>query len=507
MSHSATRKAGLRYNRKQAASRVVYSFAKSVILPSVCVFYLVVLYKLYTWGFSFLSPSTAVTLPCDLPGCSHPVYLDSAMKPPPTRNPSLATVPSFLEELHPVGPVQHSSLTAVLPVTASTIPDLESKLLGLHKESIYLSEIIVVCPEGIFSAVRRILHDVVSVTLGDSRVEVILQPWLWGVGEIEVLARATSQATSEFILIMDDFEWMEVADSGARRKILNPLNVSFPFGIRGYGSPQSICLVPSHNPQPASFLVPPFVFPSKLLLPDEGHHRPQLQTWRGFGEHLLRRQDMVGGVVLASEDPLVVDTWCQDSQPIQDESSPVPEKQNVLDENLLRQQLLENDTTTTSRGTFGLLLPTLDDLQAFSSPACRLVSEGHRLHILLYGAQERQSGADQNHGMDNILDDETLVNGDCNLYYQIQRPRDVSIALKLTSWLKNLHGSPDVLIALDEQDSFTDHLSQIFGRKENTETKLIQIPRLDLLYCDWMGTLTIQEWKSASIPPSDHCLG
>ena len=65
-------------------------------------------------------------------------------------------------------------------------------------------------------------------------------------------------------------------------------------------------------------------------------------------------------------------------------------------------------------------------------------------------------------------------------------------------WLESLNASPDIVFALDVQDFLTVTLTMAFLHDRYREITLIRLPRTDLPYSDWIGSLALRELRSQS---------
>ncbi|THH08074.1 hypothetical protein EW146_g9108 [Bondarzewia mesenterica] len=516
MSYSSSRKAE-KQHASHAPALTRYTrllLVKFVFVPCLCAFYLLALLGRHLANVHNVEPSSVTPLLRDVPDCQdvpHSVALDPL--PPLSTRPAFRQthdgheLPLYAQEWQTSRPILDHSLTVVLTVTAGRLPSLETSLVALHEDPTPPAEIIVLCSETILSVARHILRSIVIKYSSKLQVEMTLRTWHFGAApQVEALIQAALQSTTEWVLILNhDLDWIKKT---ALRKLLKPQNVSFPLGPRGFGPSSSDCLVPSQSLQPASFLEPPFALPSYLLPHDSDMSAPEIDSWRAFGQRIARgRPDLVGGVVLPSTDT----TWCQGSQSIRDRFTPVPMKHvgalAAVDpaHQRIHNHLRPSLAPTKSHGTFGLFFPSWDDLQAFSSAACRLTAEGRRLRILLYGEHESQLNFDRDHGLEMsiIWDDVTLETDDCALHYQIPLPRNAPASLVFSSWLDSFHDLPDVLIGLAEISDSSQTFVRALSRLDAAGSTLIQIPRADLPYCDWIGTLTVQEWKNWNVPQID----
>src|SRR5262249_22144286 len=113
---------------------------------------------------------------------------------------------------------------------------------------------------------------------------------------------------------------------------------------------------------------------------------------------------------------------------------------------------------------------------------CKLLGHGRQLRILL-ASEIRQS-------------DDRLFSGGCHLSYETSTfnghaPKMLSVMVP-SEW-------PDVILTLAEEPS----LSQL--HVNGSKTTLVRIPRADLPYSYWMGTLSLKEWQSECLKGIRYC--
>lgn len=140
----------------------------------------------------------------------------------------------------------------------------------------------------------------------------------------------------------------------------------------------------------------------------------------------------------------------------------------------------------------------MEDLARFAPVACRLVKDGHQVEILLYGQGKSRSvlNPDLEDGNKMFVQGTVSGPGQCDLRYRSMAEQQRSPYRTLTTWLDGFMESPDVLVSSVEDDIFGDTLSiQLKERRWDKMATLIRLPRGDLPYSDWMGTLSLEEWK------------
>ncbi|KAH9945730.1 hypothetical protein B0H21DRAFT_693844, partial [Amylocystis lapponica] len=139
-------------------------------------------------------------------------------------------------------------------------------------------------------------------------------------------------------------------------------------------------------------------------------------------------------------------------------------------------------TAFSSPGTFLLIFSSVQELHQFAVAACRLQRSGYLLHSLLYD-DTLDSGTVSDHGTISLSRVTHSVFGSPGRTPAFGQLKDLAL---LT----------DVIIAISGYDRLSAALAQILAGYEENTPSVIQIPKEDLPYCDWMGTLTLQEWKS-----------
>jgi hypothetical protein len=142
-------------------------------------------------------------------------------------------------------------------------------------------------------------------------------------------------------------------------------------------------------------------------------------------------------------------------------------------------------------GAFAVFLPTLQDFQSFSSLVCLLKKHGHQVKTLIFGEFDDFGGT-------SLWKDQVFVVDDCNLEYStisgLLSSNNRSRHLVMLDWLEILDRQPDIVIGLIEEDMPAGPM-HMWGLP-NTSI-LVRIPRADLLYCGWMSSLSMAEWRSS----------
>jgi hypothetical protein len=399
--------------------------------------------------------------------------------------------PLYELELGSVKTISNPSITVALPLTEKSAQILEATIAGLLEHPFAIKEIVILCPETLLSIARSLLRHFLA-----SYGPVLFTPMTLlrchhPTCSAEALIGTAFHASTDWILFLEETGLQEV-NKAARSLLLNPPAVTFPLGLKGFAlptpeAPEGICLTPLAFHRPADFLVPPFVLPSFILSDENACKECSPDSWSALGRFIsVRRPDTIGGII-ASRD-LAGDSCFESQSELQDTTNkqriptlPTDDyRSRIFDPELL----FSNNSTRKPYGYFGLFLPTLGDLVAFSRAACGLATNGHRLDIFLYAE------ADSNH---------SFISTDiCALHYHTSSSATATADSIVSSWLSHLSGPPDVFIALAAEDAFTASLLRVVRGSEYTASTLVRLAHSDLIYSDWMGTLSLTEWQSMS---------
>jgi hypothetical protein len=306
-------------------------------------------------------------------------------------------------------------------------------------------------------------------------------------GGSNALIETAFYVSTDWTLFLDDSGLRKV-NKAARSLLLNPPAVTFPFGPKGSALPKSetqkeVCLTTSACHRPAAFLVPPFVLPGLTF--SDINDLPDLtfDSWSALGLWVSeRRPDTIGGVVvspgLAADDCFESHLEAQDTSNRQRLSTlPIDYHHTFGPESSF-----SNVGNRKSQGHFGILFPFLHDLAAFSNVACALVAGGYRMDIFLY----KESHSDL-----------AFLSRSCVLqYHSTSSTTTAGLGPGVSSWVTRLSGPLDVVIALRTEDELTASLILAVQDSEHAASTVVRLPREDLIYSDWMGALSLIEWKS-----------
>jgi hypothetical protein len=398
--------------------------------------------------------------------------------------------PLFMLELGSVKTVSNSSITAVLPVTATSVRTLQLTITGLLEFASAIQEVIILCPESLLSVVRSsIRHVIASYGQAQSTLLTVI-PCSHATCAATALIEIGFYASTNWTLFLEDCGPREI-NRAPLSLLLDQPDVTFPIGLQGFshsksGIQNAMPLTSSASHRPADFLVPPFVVPSVIFsdlnaLPDLA-----LESWPALGRWVAeRRPDAIGGVIVNLD--MAANNCFEVCLEAQDTANRLRLSMLLIDAYHSRffssDRSLSNIGDKSSQGHFGIFFPGLDHLTAFSQAACALVLRGHRLYIFLYTEVDL---------------DQTFISANaCALhYYSRSSVTSAGLGPSISSWISRLSDPLDVVIALTAEDEFVTSLLLSVKNFEHATPTVIRLPSEDLIYSDWMGALSLMEWRS-----------
>jgi hypothetical protein len=415
----------------------------------------------------------------------HPAVFDSLDNPSPRAD---NVGPLYMLELGSAKTISNASITIALPVTEKSARTLELTIIGLLEHQSTIQEVVMLCPELLLSTARLSIRHIIASYGQTLPTLLTLLPCPHATCSVDALIETAFHVSTDWTLFLEDSGLREV-NKAALSLLLNPPAVTFPLGLKGFALPASdahneTCLTPLASHRPADFLVPPFVLPGFTLsdvyaLPDL-----TLDSWPALGRWFSeKRPDSIGGVIIGR------DLGADDSFEPHLEAQDTVNRRRLSDLRIdgYHSHIFGPEPSSSSadnqksHGHFGVFFPSLDDLAAFSHVACSLVVGGHRLDILLY------SEADH---------DQAFISTDtCTLGYHSSSSATTAVLI-VSSWLSQLSGPFDVIITLTAGDIFTASLLLVVRDSEHAACTMVQLPREDLIHSDWMGALSLKEWKS-----------
>ncbi|KDQ61549.1 hypothetical protein JAAARDRAFT_190293 [Jaapia argillacea MUCL 33604] len=382
------------------------------------------------------------------------------------------------------------SLTAILPLISQNLAELPELLSTLTQGPTRPSEVILVCPESLLSRARKVLLEFASTLGSEHHLEFSLHPFPDALSPSQSVIAATAFATTDWVLILD-LHGLKGVGADARDVLLNPRSLpALPIGPTGVVSSavgNFSCIRYADAPQSASFLLPPFASPSTLLQDIITSNLTGVALWAHLGHQLSHSHpEAIGGTVIgtSSSNMAVCIAALQSSGE-------------------LGERRYGTDATGTSESesstVFAIVLESPGDLRRFAQVPCALQQGGYSVKILIStSARDATTMEIHESRMKGI---QTLNTSHCLLSFQTtpSPTSGVRDIIHIPEWLAALSPKPAVIITTMDEVVF--RLVSLQGRFGSPT--FVSLPRRDLLYCDWMSSLSFQEWRNWNLPRID----
>lgn len=386
------------------------------------------------------------------------------------------------------------SMTAILPITPSSLLEAQYLLAPFLEFQEHIREVIIVCPAGIASDVRRILQQIFSSLEFANHPDVSLQPWQRHSKVSSNTLRAAATVATDWVLIMDD-----KALTGLRKSthsaLLHPFNMTIPFGFSGGPlSPKSpdISFYWGRG-KPARYLRPPFVLQSSVAISLKDHISDG-DSWIDIGRRIAEaRIDGLGGLIVSADRETLKNLLPGNGQatPVETAASDPASITNTANEPLPTRILPPKIEEHALQDSFLFFLPTRADLRRLIPMICKMQIHKTNIRILVYHDVSERPG--RLHWKSEIL--ETYQ---CTVVYDVLSGRDplcfgASGCTVLSEWLRKSRAPVNVIFTLYESDPLVNFF---LSKKGFQDASLIRIPRSDLENTEWMASLSLEEWKS-----------
>ncbi|KAI0366991.1 hypothetical protein BV20DRAFT_1001271 [Pilatotrama ljubarskyi] len=422
----------------------------------------------------------------------HVIHVAPPSRQPPSHSQALHsnlsfsqahdTIPASLHKQKSVKP-EALHLAAVLLVTPETISNLDVHLRTLLATPAALTQLVILTPRQQHADTRRLVQAGLS---GDDEVDVEISIELWsGVEQGAAILQAARTLSADWVLLLDE-DGLQSVDSATRDRLLLRTRPSeaLPLGPRGvdYYLDGITCITPSLTLRRAAYLVPPMVLPVELL-PPVLDVTSGVDAWTFLGDYVSRSElSLSGGLVLGSPH-LSSAEWCSRYAPrglnghrlpihVRPNLSPIPPHASSHTD-------LHRDTHP---GTFFLVTSAHDTVHVFPL-ACRLLRQGHHVTVLLL----------------DVIEDP--VDSGCALPIRsasMSPFKDGDGPWSTHSWDDVIPRHADIIFSVGVSEALLP-LKAILA-SEHPSAVHIRIPRGDLPYTDWMGTLNLDEWKNWHVP-------
>jgi len=344
-----------------------------------------------------------------------------------------------------------SKTIAVVLLVTSPLPHLFESLPELSTTP-HLTEIHLLCPENVTSAVRNELRRTLSRARGSSNTEFFIIPWRHQWSEAESALRVASSIISDGILILPQGVLASFDTISQGILFSGSPSLPVPVGLCGSG----VSYEESYQGfLAARFVLPPLLLPSRLRTTNRSYFH--LTSWQEVGAHFTQVEG-VGGVVLP-ETPENMNSCHHLDAP---ETAPLHLEHSHSPSGSLE-----------SNGFLVILVAERGDIPAFSRFACKYKSRGNEVKVIAYEVPP-----------DPIVPSDFASEG-CNI--TCAQVHD----LKGPTFYQLLGRLPGVLLTLKE---YRLPLESPF--ETNTGVTVIQIPRRDLSHCDWVASLGVRELRS-----------
>lgn len=396
------------------------------------------------------------------------IHWITTRSPSPPTDTVLAPAQAPLVDVH--------SLTVVLPLISSTLAGLDELLAPFLVSTNIVYEVAIVCPHPLVTDVHLKLRVALSnAPLGHPKVS--LYPWSGLTHHHQASLEVIARVKTHWVLLLDENGFRQTAECD-RAYLLHPRAVHLPVGPRGFvGSSKNwFQLSPSDHGQLATFLVPPFVSPSSLLA-KAPLTSPSSLVWPVLGNFIAKSSlGSFGGIVIGTDilDKVACNPRTAFDMTFPDvESNDDPDSRPVADLGPL---------PISPKGFFVLAFPRREDLRNFIPAACKLHRQGYTILAYLYDTVDEPESSG-------------VVNeNNCTIPY-FQRSNETP---SFSDWLTSLGSVPDIVIGLDHQDFVSSTFSLILEQPPFLNTTLMRLPRLELPYTEWMGTLPLHELRCSS---------
>jgi hypothetical protein len=403
--------------------------------------------------------------------------------------------------------IQPESLTAVMPLSAVSLVQLNETLAPLLFKTSCLQQLILVCPEDILEQARRATRQIIySINSDMSYPELLIHSYHAQVyNENTPTLYALSGIMTDWTLILDE-DGINSVNSLARQTLLNPQNIQLPVGpkCRGYchsvtDVSRSFSSFNSHihhtlglHYTPVTGLAPPFVIPTALLKDQVDSLNGNINSWERLGLFVASyaRND-IGGLLMS---------FPEDATPNQTQNTgSFGIKSKAVNNDETSQPGLKGVDTAAHKhhfsssrkseknarsGLVAIIFPTYNDLSVFSRAACRLKKDDNLLlRVLLYAHTASLASdyeqSERKHG-NCLLNYDTITPED-----DVQQTRSDYLSTLVQQWLETLEQLPNVIITTDA-----------IKISHMITSPLIVLPSEDLISCEWIGSLSISELAS-----------
>ncbi|THH32025.1 hypothetical protein EUX98_g2162 [Antrodiella citrinella] len=402
------------------------------------------------------------------------------------------TLALYTEDLVHRDDDEDHSVTAILPVTHLSMTPMLSTLSVILRNPGRITDIVLLCPASIQATVRHALRHLLYASDVLIYVDIDLSVWQPEVDAESAMMGIARQLSARAFLFLDS-DGLTDLKSRNIGFLTSPPIFTLPLGPRAsdVSGNDFVCFA-SRTHATAGFLAPPFVLPAELIPLHNPEIDPKLGFWGSLGKKLSNNTGTAGVVygtvqagsyICSSEHK---HTTFSSSNDI----TPYPDQQPFIDGPYLHGDDL---------GTFMFVFPSVKDLRMLYPVICRLQEEGHHTFSIV-SPEEKETFVPVD------VESEAFSHlEDCDIDITIVPDADTldDMATSLWDWIVSLPLPPDIVVLPDQRHVTLDALEIMRGRHRDFDAPLIRIPRADLPYCDWMGSLSLEEWLNWHVPQVD----
>ncbi|KAH8104004.1 hypothetical protein BXZ70DRAFT_888256 [Cristinia sonorae] len=409
-----------------------------------------------------------------------------------------STLVLFTEDLVRQHDDEDQPVTAILPVTQTSLSAMLSTLSIILKSPGKVSDVILLCPADIQSTVRHALRHLLYSSDFLVYVDIDLSSWDLNLpAELAIMEAARKLSTRTF-LILDVDGLIELKQANIA-PLLSPPIFDLPLGPRASDLSGADFVCFSHKRSDVDgFLAPPFILPADLLPPEDLAPDFKFGYWGALGKYLSYTTGTGGAVYGMIE---ASNYLCSSEHKHQAHHSPSSTAYNTAtdEDPFVDIGGADHYQQTDNPGTFIFVFPSIKDLRQLYSVVCRLQEEGHHAYSLV-SAEEKESVVpiDVHSNAFSHLED-------CDIDITVLPDVDTldDMATSLWDWIASLPSPPDIVIVPEQKHGALEALQVARGRHPDFDAPVIKIPHGDLPFCDWMGALSLDEWLNWHVPQVD----
>lgn len=390
------------------------------------------------------------------------------------------------------------SITAILPVTQSSMSAMLSTLSTILQNPRKVSDIVLLCPLEIQGTVRHALRHFLYSSEFVVYVDIDISVWHTDVEVGAAILYVARQLTTRALLVLDTDGLAELRERNVAF-LLSPPTLSTPLGPRAsdVSGADFVCFG-AQRQDTAGFLVPPFVLPSDSIPGQNITTDDRLGFWGVFGKHLSAEMGFSGVVYGLVEAGAYTCSSEHRHHPRFGSSSPLYDTTLHPDEDpLIKVGGSAHYAITDNPGTFIFIFPSVKNLRLLYPVICRLQEEGHHAFSLI-----SPEGKDVMNPLDTEVHSDVFTHlEDCDIDITVLPEGDTldDMASSLWDWIISLSSLPDILVVPDQRHTTLDAMDIMRGWHPDFDATVVRIPLADLPFCDWMGSLGLDEWLSKSI--------